>query len=111
MATEYVAKLSTLLRELKLQEQLAVQLEVRHFFNGAALYANETICASWSPVGLAFRLSEEEASALIASGEAKPLKYFAKGHVKRGYALFEKPEDGDASRLTRYFIKAAQRTG
>ncbi len=75
------------------EDEVALPLEVKHFFSGAALYANEQVCASWSPVGPAFRLAEQESGRLIASGKAKPLRYFAKGHVKKGYALFENPDD------------------
>ena len=110
MAKEYVEKLSNLVRELKIEDEVAFPLEVKHFFSGAALYANEHICASWSPVGLAFRLAEQESGRLIASGQAKPLRYFAKGHVKKGYALFENPDDRKASAWKTYFITAVQRT-
>lgn len=83
-------------------------IEVKHFFSGAALYVDGTICASWSPQGLAFKLPEQEAESLIAKGKAKPLKYFAKGHIKKGYALFEDPESRDAVTWKKYFLKAVQ---
>ena len=108
MAKEYVEKLSDLLRELEITEAVAGPLEVKHFFSGAALYVNDTMCASWSPVGLAFKLPEEEASGLIASGKAKPLRYFAKGHIKKEYALFDKPDERDPGELRQYFVKAAK---
>ncbi len=95
MAKEYVVKLSRLIHDLKIGDDVDSLLEVKHFFSGAALYSNERICASWSPVGLAFRLPDQETERLIASGEAKPLRYFARGHVKSGYALFEDPGDHD----------------
>ena len=110
MAKEYVEQLSHLVRELKIEDEVALPLEVKHFFSGASLYANEQVCASWSPVGLAFRHSEQESGRLIASGKAKPLRYFAKGHVKKGYALFENPDDRNASDWKTYFIKAVRRT-
>ena len=81
-------------------------MEIKHFFSGATFYVNEVICVSWSPVGLAFKLPEEEVKKLIASGKAKPLKYFPKGHVKRGYALFESPESSKSSHWKTYFVKA-----
>jgi TfoX/Sxy family transcriptional regulator of competence genes len=89
MAKEYFEKLSALINELKIAEEVSSSMEVKHFFSGAALYVNETICASWSPVGLAFKLPEKEAESLIEDGKAKPLRYFPKGHIKKGYALFE----------------------
>ena len=92
MAKTYFEKLSWLAEELGIEKETGVDLGIKHFFSGAALYANNSICASWSPAGLAFKLGEMAASKLIANGEATPLKYFDKGQVKKDYALFEDPE-------------------
>ncbi len=108
MAKEYFEKLSNLLKEVNIENEVSLSIEIKHFFSGAALYVNKTICASWSPVGLAFKLPEQEANDLITNGKAKPLKYFAKGHVKKGYALFENPETKKATHWKKYFIKATQ---
>lgn len=99
----YQEKLSRLISDLNLAADAGNELDVRHFFNGAALYAGNVMCASWSPVGLAFRLPAEAVAALIDSGQAITLKYFAKGHVKKGYALFVNPEDKSESSLKRLF--------
>lgn len=106
MAKEYLEKLSGLISQLNIEKEVNCRLEVKHLFTGAALYVNEAICASWSPVGLAFKLPEKEVASLISSGTAKPLKYFPKGHVKKGYALFESPEKSIPSRWKAYFVKA-----
>lgn len=108
MAKEYFEKLSVLIEELKLENDINQPLEVRHFFSGAALYVDKTLCVSWSPVGLAFKLPEQEVNELISSGAAKPLKYFPKAHIKKGYALFENPNGAKASQWKPYFIKAAK---
>jgi hypothetical protein len=63
-------------------------LACRHFFGGAALYSNSAICASLTPVGIAFKLPEQRCAELIASGTALPLRYFRDSPVKRGYVLF-----------------------
>jgi len=68
------------------------RLEVKHFFSGAAVYFEGRIVASFSPSGLAFKLGVSRSESLIAAGEAEPLKYFEKGHVKPGYALFTQPD-------------------
>ena len=107
MAREYFEKLTDLEHELQIEDEVESVLEVKHFFSGAALYSNGRICASWSPVGLAFNLSEQEASDLIASGEAMPLCYFAGGNVKSGYALFENPGDHERGYWKEYFVRAA----
>lgn len=108
MAKEYFEKLSSILKELNIETEIASPIEVKHFFSGAALYVNGTVCASWSPVGLAFKLSDGEVTKLIDSGMAKPLKYFPKGHIKPGYVLFEKPDVTDAKKWKKYFIKTSQ---
>src|SRR5262249_47373438 len=63
-------------------------LVCKHFFSGAALYSNTTICATLTPDGLAVKLPEERCSELIASGKASPLRYFNNSPIKRGYVLF-----------------------
>ena len=108
MAKVYFEKLSNLLVELDIKNDVTKPMEVKHFFSGAALYVNQSICASWSPAGLAFKLPEQEADILINSGEAVPLKYFPKGHVKKGYALFENPDDKKSKKWKKYFITSAQ---
>lgn len=107
MAKEYFEKLSSIIDELNIEGEVSLPIEIKHFFGGAALYVNEKICASWSPAGLAFKLSEPEVNKLINSGKAKPLKYFPKGHVKKGYVLFENPSVKNRNQWKKYFIKAA----
>jgi hypothetical protein len=108
MAKDYFEKLSKIIEDLNINDLIEKPLEVKHFFSGAALYIGGTICASWSPVGLAFKLSEQEVKSLISNGNAKPLKYFPNGHIKRGYALFVNPCDYERSHWKKYFLKASQ---
>lgn len=108
MTKRYLEKLSNLIDELNVEADVTLPMEVKHFFNGAAFYVDGRICASWSPVGLAFKLPEDEASKLIDSGRAKPLKYFPKGHIKKGYALFENPDLSKSKQWKNYFLLATQ---
>ncbi|MBN4054495.1 TfoX/Sxy family protein [Nitrospira defluvii] len=108
MAKIYLEKLTTLTTKLEIAEEISKPIEIKHFFSGAALYINKTICASWSPVGLAFKLPEKEVDKLINNGKAIPLKYFPKGHVKKGYALFENPDDEKPSYWKKHFKTAAK---
>ncbi len=108
MAKIYLEKLSQLISDLDIEDEVAIPLEARHFFSGAALYANQVLCASWSPAGLAFKLTESEVAKLIDSGKAKPLKYFEKGHIKKGYAMFENPEMMKKAKWKNYFLKAIE---
>jgi hypothetical protein len=108
MAKEYFEKLITLINELDFKDEIDFSTEVKHFFSGAALYVNGRICVSWSPVGLAFKLPEAEVNKLINRGCAKPLRYFPKGNIKKGYALFENPGLRKPRYWRIYFIKAVQ---
>lgn len=106
MSKLYVEKLTGLISALDFGEELKAELTVKHYFNGAAVYADKSICASWSPVGLAFKLATTEAAELIANGQAKSLKYFAKGRIKKGYVLFDNPESKQKPALKAWFLKA-----
>jgi TfoX/Sxy family transcriptional regulator of competence genes len=110
MAKEYFEKLSNLISELSIEDETAAPLEVKHFFSGAALYVDGTIRATWSPVGMAFKLGESEANQLINNGKAIPLKYFPNGHVKKDYALFENPSMSEPSPWKEYFIKSIRKS-
>lgn len=107
MSRLYLEKLTELVTALELGDELGAELSVKYFFNGAAVYANEKICASWSPVGLAFKLPADEVAELVAQGQAKPLKYFAKSPIKQGYALFDNPDSKQRALLKTYFLKSA----
>ena len=74
-------------------------LACKHFFSGAALYANTKICASLTTAGFAFKLPQHRCTDLIESGKASPLRYFENSPVKKGYVLFT-----DASSLGRAAI-------
>ncbi len=106
MAKEYFEKLDELVSLLGLEGLSNSQLEVKHFFSGAALYINGSIRCSWSPLGLAFKLPNGEAERLIEKGQATPLKYFEKGHIKKGYAMFQNPHEYEQGRWLKYFKRA-----
>jgi len=106
MAKEFLEKLNILITETNIEKECDNTLEAKHFFSGAALYYNGEICASLSPVGLGFKLGDQESEELIGSGVAVPLKYFPKGHIKKGYALFEAPDLSDVSKWKQYLQKS-----
>ena len=88
MAEPYLERLVAMLREANRPSTASgVRLECRHFFSGAALYANGTICASLTPVGLAVKLPEESRAALLREGRAWPLRYFEEGPIKKEYVV------------------------
>ena len=85
-------------------------IECKHFFGGAALYSNGIICASLTPVGLAFKLSTIRCSELMESGAARPLKYFQKSPIKKDYVLFPEFEKLDEDTIAAYFGEAVAQT-
>ena len=105
MAKIYYEQLNDLIERLDVKGPSSMTIEVKHFFSGAALYLDGAICVSISPMGLAFKLSDAEVGSLIERGKAVSLKYFPKGNVKKGYALFESP-DLDSNKWKVYFKKS-----
>ena len=88
MAKEYLEELSAFVKGATLDISGEISLECKHFFSGAALYAQERICLSLTPAGLAIKLPEETRDRLLLDGTAVPLRYFPEGPVKKGYVLF-----------------------
>ncbi|MEE8465836.1 MAG: hypothetical protein V3S68_05110 [Dehalococcoidia bacterium] len=88
MAKEYLERLSAFVAEATTSLSGSIGLECKHFFSGAALYAEERICISLTPVGLALKLPEGTKDDLLRDKMAVPLRYFPEGPIKTGYALF-----------------------
>ncbi len=85
MAEPYLERLSKLVSLLRPPWAGEVTLEARHFFSGAALYANGKICASLSPAGLAIKVPAETRRRLIRQGEGVAFRFFPQGPIKREY--------------------------
>ena len=77
-------------------------LECKHFFSGAALYVDERICISLTPVGLAIKLPEATKDKLLKNKTAVPLKYFPKGPIKKDYVLFPDGIENGRKALHKY---------
>ena len=102
MAKEYLEKLSALIEEATFDCSENVNLECKHFFSGAALYAEERICISLTPVGLAIKLPEKTKERLLKNKTAVPLRYFPKAPVKKDYVLFRKGIEKGGKALHKY---------
>ena len=87
MAQEYLERLNALIGRLSTGGLKGVKLECRHFFSGAAVFAEGRICMSWTPVGFAIKLPETSRSALVNQQGAKYLRYFPKGPIKKDYVV------------------------
>jgi len=106
VAIKYLEALNKLIDETNIKAEINSIIETKHFFSGAALYHNQKLCASLSPVGLAFKLADDEVESLINSGKAQALRYFPTGHIKKGYALFVDPDLSQIALWKTYLLKA-----
>lgn len=98
MAAEYLRKLKALMDEVAPEESVEIRLECKHFFSGAAFYANGKICVTLTPVGLALKLPEGS-RALLEQAGATQLRYFPEGPVKKDYVILPKNILDDISAL------------
>ncbi len=87
MAKVYLEKLSELMNRATAEKFKNVDLECKHFFSGAAVYANGSICITLTPVGFAVKLPGESRTALMRDSGAKQLRYFPKGPIKKDYVV------------------------
>jgi hypothetical protein len=88
MAREYLDKLSAFIEKIASESSVNTTLECKHFFSGAAVYAEQRICITLTPVGLAIKLPRNIRDRLFQSKVAVPLRYFPAGPIKKEYALF-----------------------
>ena len=105
MAHPYLEQLQNLVRG---EFRGDVELVCKHFFSGAALYANGSICASLSPAGLAFKLGNKRTDELITGQVAVPLCYFKGAPTKSNYVLFPDPDELTNSSIRAYFNESIQ---
>jgi TfoX/Sxy family transcriptional regulator of competence genes len=85
MAEPYLERLSQITARLEPVLTGNLKLETKHFFSGAAVYANGKICASLSPTGFAVKLPAEVRSRLINEGKGQEFRFFPNGPIKREY--------------------------
>lgn len=101
MATEYLEQLTNLLKKVTLAKDKDVKLECKHFFSGAAVYANGRMCMSLTPTGFALKLPEEARDTLLKKG-AKRLRYFPNGPIKKDYVVLPTTMLNDTRTLRRW---------
>ena len=84
MAEPYLRALGSLLD--RAAPGLDVPITCRHFFGGAAAYAEGRIFMTLTTAGLALKLPQDARARLTAEGGA-PLRYFPKAPVKKDYIV------------------------
>ena len=90
MAQEYFDRLSGLINEVTPSMSISADLEIKHFFSGAAVYANGRICISLTPAGLAVKLPESLRNDLLKEKGTSRLRYFPKAPIKKDYVVLSK---------------------
>ena len=113
MAPPYFDSLTARLRECNPPKPRGVVVECKHFFSGAALYVERSICVSLTPKGLAFKLPKSRCEDLFRQGKAIPLRYFDHSPIKKGYILlpdFQELSDTDISSYLEECISHATST-
>ena len=101
MAQEFLERLEALLGKLTAAGFKDVKLECKHFFSGAAVYADGTICMSWTPVGFAMKLPEKLREELVAQRGAKSLRYCPKDPIKKNFVVLRNPMLSELKTLRR----------
>jgi TfoX/Sxy family transcriptional regulator of competence genes len=98
MAEPYLERLSQMVVRLELPQISGVTLESKHFFTGAALYANGKICATFSPSGFALKVPANVRQILIKESKGTEFRFFTNGPIKREYvALSESIIEDDGA--------------
>ena len=95
MAEPYLARLAQIVDELGPFRAGGGTVESKHFFSGAALYADGKILASLSPAGFAVKLPADTRRSLIEEGKGTEFTFFANGPVKREYVALSESTVAD----------------
>ncbi|MCJ7715954.1 MAG: TfoX/Sxy family protein [Anaerolineales bacterium] len=101
MAEPYLERLRKTITNLDISFSDGLALEFKHFFSGAALYANGKICATLTPTGFGLKLPNEIRDQLIAVGDGMELRYFDNAPIKKEYVALSQPVMDDPVRLKR----------
>ena len=104
MAEPYLRLLKQIVDGLGQLQIDDLKLESKHFFSGAALFANGKIFASLSPSGFAIKLPADLRKKLIESGKGTDFRFFANGPIKREYVALSDLTIADKKALRELII-------
>jgi TfoX/Sxy family transcriptional regulator of competence genes len=90
MAKAYVDRLNEWMAEMIPDLSTPASLEIKHFFSGAAVYADGRICISFTPAGLALKLPKALRDELMKEEGTKSLQYFPESPIKKDYVVLPK---------------------
>ena len=87
MQNKYFQKIQELLEQANPELSTMHRLEFKNVFGAVGGYINGRIFISCGKFGVALRLPSETLDNLFKEHEAKHLRYFPKGHIKKEYAV------------------------
>ena len=90
MENKYLSEITALLKQTRPRLAATHRLEFKNVFAAVGGYVNGHIFISCGKFGVALRLPPETLNELFHEKEAKHLKYFSKGHIKKEYAVLSK---------------------
>jgi TfoX/Sxy family transcriptional regulator of competence genes len=105
MVAAHLDALRSLLARATLGFNRGIAVECKHFFSGAAAYANGRIFMTSTSVGVALKLPQESRAELTRRG-AKPLRYFPQGPIKKDYVIVPVGMTRDIDALSPWVIKS-----
>lgn len=82
-------------------------IECKHFFSGAAAYADGRIFLSLTPAGLALKLPKAARNSMADKG-GTPLRYFPKAPVKKDYIVLPESVAADVSALGPWILSSIE---
>jgi TfoX-like protein len=106
LRSNYSNRLQGLLKLVRPRLAISHHLEFKDCFGAVAGYVNGKIFVSCGNFGLALRLPSETLTQLFREADVSALKYFAKGHVKREYAVIPERIIGNRSRFKKLVDKS-----
>ena len=109
MAEAQLRKLRSLIERLAANLNRKDTIECKHFFSGAAAYANGRIFMTLTTIGLALKLPQDSRELLIGNG-ARPLRYFPKGPIKKDYVVVPKALANDEETLASWIRESIRFT-
>ena len=87
MNQTYVQKLTKLINQASSNLSTSYRFEFKNVFGAVGGYVNGRIFITCGKFGVALKLPPDILDRMFQENEAKPLKYFANGHIKKEYAL------------------------
>src|SRR3989344_8375231 len=90
MENLYLNEIRILLKQARPKLSTTHRLEFKNVFGAVGGYVNGKIFVSYGKFGVALRLPPDTLDMLFQEKEAKHLKYFPSGHVKKEYAVLSK---------------------